>query len=209
MNFKRMVILSGLVVAMMAAAQIALAQEAPVAPSDSAVITSDQPGIPQKESDMQWAWGEVTNLDNQAGTVTLKYLDYETDQEKELVLVVDEKTVFENIKDFNALKLNDTLSIDYIVGTENRNIAKNISFETPEDTSSAPVAAVENNQPVTTPSSVSEQPVVKAAEPVVSPKEPASVESAPAPVVEPAPAPVEPPAAPVEPAAPVVQGQTQ
>lgn len=129
MNLKKAVFLFGFAIVMMAVAQIVFAEEGIVTPIDSGVITSSQQAASQKENDMQWAWGEVINLDDQAKTVTLKYLDYETDQEKELVLVIDEKTTFENIKDFNELKLNDTLSIDYVVGADNKNIAKNISFE--------------------------------------------------------------------------------
>ncbi|MCX5669652.1 MAG: hypothetical protein NTX89_06060 [Candidatus Omnitrophica bacterium] len=138
MNLKKVVVLSGFVIVLISTTgRIAFAEDAAVAPIDQAVITSDQQST-QKETDMQWAWGEVTNLDHQANTVTLKYLDYETDQEKDLVLVVDEKTTFENIKDFNELKLKDTLSIDYMVGANNKNIAKNISFEKPDVSSPVP-----------------------------------------------------------------------
>jgi len=168
MNLKKIVVLSGLTIVMMVTAQIILAEEAAVAPTDPAAITSNQETVSQKESDMQWAWGEVTNLDNQAKTITLKYLDYETDQEKELVLVVDEKTTFENIKDFNELKLKDTLSIDYLVGVDNKNIAKNISFEKPDASSSTPAA--ENSESVTSPSGTG-QPAVEAAEPAAVPSE--------------------------------------
>jgi len=138
MNLKNVIILSGFVIVLMANTQIVLAQEAVVAPAEPAEAASNQQDISQKEADMQWAWGEVTNLDNQAKTVTLKYLDYETDQEKELVLIIDEKTAFENIKDFSELKLKDTLSVDYIIEADNKNIAKNISFEKPDVSSPAP-----------------------------------------------------------------------
>ena len=134
MNLKKIVLLFGFVIVMLAARQTVFAEEAQVASLDQEVITSNQQSPALKESDMQWAWGEVTNLDNQAKTITLKYLDYETDQERELVLVVDEKTIFENIKDFNELKLNDTLSIDYLAAEDGKNIAKNINFEKPEAT---------------------------------------------------------------------------
>jgi hypothetical protein len=165
MNLKKVAVLSGFIIVMIAAAQIVLAQEAAVTPTDSPLITANQPVGLQKESDMQWAWGEVTNLDNQAKTVTLKYLDYETDQEKEMVLAVDEKTTFENIKDFNELKLKDTLSIDYLAGVDNKNIAKNISLEKP-DVSSSTLAPAENSQPVIPPL-VTEQPSGDVAAPAV------------------------------------------
>ena len=138
MNYKKFFILSGLTIFLMSTSQIVLAEETVVVPTDSVVITSNQDSVSLIESQMQWAWGEVVDLDNQVKTVTLKYLDYDTDQEKVLVLLVDEKTVFENIQDFNALKLKDTLSIDYIVGEGSKNIAKNINFEQPD----IPAAAV-------------------------------------------------------------------
>ncbi|MFH1281602.1 MAG: hypothetical protein ABIH91_02665, partial [Candidatus Omnitrophota bacterium] len=128
MNLKKVVVF-GLVMVMVALSQVVCAEEAVVEESGPEADISNQQAVLEKESDMQWAWGEVMNLDNQAGTVTLKYLDYETDQEKELVLVVDEKTTFENINDFGQLKPGDALSIDYTAGADNKNIAKNISFE--------------------------------------------------------------------------------
>ena len=160
MNLKKTVVLFGLVVMMAATGRMVFAEEAVVAPAaDPMVIDSNQQSTSPKETDMQWAWGEVTNLDNQANAVTLKYLDYETDQEKELVLIVDEKTTFENIKDFNELKLKDTLSIDYMVGADNKNIAKNISFEKPDISSSAPVPSEAAAPSLTQPTAQSETPV--------------------------------------------------
>lgn len=163
MNLKKAIILSGLVIVLMTATQLVFAQEPAPAAADSGMITSSQPAVLQKENDMQWAWGEVMNLDNQAKTITLKYLDYETDQEKDLILTVDDKTTFENIKSFDELKLKDTLSVDYMIASDNKNIAKNISLEKPEAASSS-VAASDNSQPLTPPTEAG-QPVVDAAQP--------------------------------------------
>ena len=148
MNLKKAVVLFGFVIVIMSVTRVVFAQDAAVALADPVAITSEQPASSQKEVDMQWAWGEVVNLDSQAKTITLKYLDYETDQEKELVLVVDEKTTLENIKDFGELKLKDTLSVDYILGADNKNIAKNISFEKPDALPSVQAPAVETSEPV-------------------------------------------------------------
>ena len=155
MDLKKAVVLWGVAIIVLGTTQIVFAEDAPSI--DQTMITSSQQPDLVKETDMQWAWGEVTNLDSQANTVTLKFLDYETDQEKELVLAVDEKTTFENIKDFSELKLKDTLSIDYTVEADNKNIAKNISFEKP-DVSSADL-------PKTTVSDLA-QPIVKSEIPV-------------------------------------------
>ena len=178
MDLKKLIALSGFVIVLISATgRIVFAEDAAVAPIDQTVITSDQQPT-QKETDMQWAWGEVTNLDNQANTVTLKYLDYEADQEKDLILVVDEKTTFENIKDFNELKLKDTLSIDYMVGENNKNIAKNISFERPDVLSPAPDLAqpiAQSEIPVDSSIAANEAPA-----PVESALAPAGQESVPA-----------------------------
>ena len=137
MDLKKFAFFSGFIVLIMITAVIAFAEEPVAAPENPAASPAGQTAAPKIENETQWAWGEVTNLDAQAKTLTLKYLDYETDQEKDLVLTVDEKTVFENIKSFDEIKINDTLSIDYTVGADGKNIARNINFEKPD---SAPVA---------------------------------------------------------------------
>lgn len=126
MNFRKILGIFVFIIFIAMATFVAFAEEAVVAASA------------QNEVDTQWAWGEVTSLGSQAKTLSLKYFDYETDQEKELVLTVDEKTAYENIKSFDEIKVKDTLSIDYAAGPENKNIAKNISFEKPDTLAPAP-----------------------------------------------------------------------
>jgi len=122
---------------------IAYAEEAGV----SAPLVSTEPNYPvQNDNNAQWAWGEVTNLDSQAQTLTLKYLDYETDQEKELLLSIDEKTTYENIKGLDGIKVKDTLSVDYAAGPGDKYIAKNISLESPDALPPAP-AQPDTNTP--------------------------------------------------------------
>jgi len=133
MEYKKFVNLSVFIISIIVISCVAFAQDAPAPAVDSSVtIPNQQPDLGQEKNDMQWAWGEITNLDNQAKTFTIKYLDYESDSEKEIILVVDESTVFENIKGLDELKLKDTLSIDYMIGVDNKNIAKNISLEKPD-----------------------------------------------------------------------------
>ncbi len=151
MNLKKFTVLSGFIILSMVTTLIAFAEEPVTAPTDSAAVPVDQQAAPKSENETQWAWGEVTNVDAQAKTLTLKYLDYETDQEKDLVLTVDEKTVFENIKSLNEIKINDTLSIDYMVGPDGKNIAKNINFEKPDSSPAAPAQAVEGTTPAAQP----------------------------------------------------------
>lgn len=88
---------------------------------------------PQAKSylDTQWRWGEVVSTDVVNKTLTIKYLDFETDQEKELSVVVDASTVYENVAALEEIQPKDILSVDFLV-TDSLNIAKNISIEKPE-----------------------------------------------------------------------------
>lgn len=152
MNFKQILVCGVVALMMLAAAQAVLAQEPEGDPATVQGPVDASQSTALKEEDLQWAWGEVVNLDPSVGTITLKYLDYETDQEKELQVVVDEKTTLENIKDLSELKIKDTLSIDYIAAADNRNLAKNISLEKTDETSTAvmpdePVAAALPDEP--------------------------------------------------------------
>jgi len=84
------------------------------------------------EADTQWLWGEVASMDTQKNELVVKYLDYETDQEKEITITVNDKTTYENAKILSDIKPKDTVGIDYTVGAEGKNIAKNISLEKPQ-----------------------------------------------------------------------------
>jgi len=90
------------------------------------------------EPETQWIWGEVVSVDTAAKKVLVKYLDYETDTEKEINIDVDDKTTYENVKSVDEIKPQDTLSIDYIINPDGRNIAKNISIEKPEGAQTLP-----------------------------------------------------------------------
>jgi hypothetical protein len=90
------------------------------------------------EPETQWIWGEVVSVDTAAKKILVKYLDYETDTEKEINIDVDDKTTYENVKSVDEIKPQDTLSIDYIINPDGRNIAKNISIEKPEGAQTLP-----------------------------------------------------------------------
>jgi hypothetical protein len=84
------------------------------------------------ETESQWIWGDVVSVDPVAKKLVVKYLDYETDTEKEINIELDDKTTYENVKSADEIKAMDTLSVDYTVSTGGKNIAKNISVERPE-----------------------------------------------------------------------------
>jgi len=109
-------------------------QNAPVAPS-----VTQAPPAAVTTPETQWVWGEIVSVDAAKNELVIKYLDYETDQEKEMAIGVDDKTAYENAKSLADVKSKDTLSIDYIVTADGKNVARNISVEKAE--SAAPAAA--------------------------------------------------------------------
>ena len=102
-------------------------------PAPVSSITPASPVAPVvTAAEAQWVWGEIVSVDVARSEVTIKYLDYETDQEKEMVLTADDKTTYENAQSLADIQPKDTLSIDYVVTADGKNIAKNISVEKAE-----------------------------------------------------------------------------
>jgi hypothetical protein len=90
------------------------------------------------EPQMEWLWGEIVSIDTANKIIVVKYLNYETETEKEISIAIDEKTAFENVKSLDELKPQDSVSIDYIISPEGKNLAQNISVEKPEPEEVAP-----------------------------------------------------------------------
>lgn len=82
-----------------------------------------------KEEDLEWVWGDVVSVDAEKGQFTAKYLDYETDTEKEIAFYIDEKTVFENAHNLGEIRPQDSASVDYAITNEGKNVARLISVE--------------------------------------------------------------------------------
>lgn len=99
----------------------------------AAAAPAEHPAAPETavstEPEMQWLWGEVVSVDAAGGQVIVKYLDYDTDTEKQMEIATDAKTTFENVKSLGEVKPQDTVSIDYTVTAEGKNIAGLISVE--------------------------------------------------------------------------------
>lgn len=115
--------------------QAKISQEAPLEVTQAPSVT---------EPDTQWLWGEVSSLDLLNNEITVNYLDYETDNEKEIKITFNDKTKLENINSLNDIKLHDTVSVDYAVSADGKYIVKNISVEKLEE---PPAAQKENTEP--------------------------------------------------------------
>ncbi|MDD5026937.1 MAG: hypothetical protein PHV58_00385 [Candidatus Omnitrophica bacterium] len=105
---------------------LALSQDEPEDKALSSVAPQEK-----NESDMQWVWGEVISVDTQNKTLALKYLDYDMDEEKELLIIADNLTSYENAKSLEEIRAKDSVSIDYI-SVAGKNTARSISLEKAE-----------------------------------------------------------------------------
>lgn len=83
-------------------------------------------------ADIQWLWGEVVSIDAGAKSLVVKYLDYDTDEEKTINISVTGETTFQEVKDFDGIKAQDTVSVEYEV-KEGKNCAKDITVEQIDD----------------------------------------------------------------------------
>ncbi len=102
---------------------LAYAQEKPEIPAQDVPAAASP-----EEENISWVWGEVKSVDPALSTATVIYMDYQTDEEKDLALEVNTQTKFEGVEDLSALKVGDTAGIDYSV-IDGKNIARNISVE--------------------------------------------------------------------------------
>ncbi len=85
--------------------------------------------VAQEEPEIQWVWGEVVLADPVSNRLTVKYLDYDTDQENEMVFAVNDKTTYENAVFLGDIKPGSPVGVDYIIDEEGNGIAVNISIE--------------------------------------------------------------------------------
>ena len=99
----------------------------------AAAIPAAAPSVLPVDSEMQWLWGEAVTVDIEKKEILVRYQDYDTDEEKEMIIVANDKTGFENVRSLAQVQPQDTLSIDYKVTADGRNIAKNISVEKAQD----------------------------------------------------------------------------
>ncbi|MEI6831100.1 MAG: hypothetical protein WCK61_00115 [Candidatus Omnitrophota bacterium] len=175
MNIARSLVITVFILFIAMGTFVVFAQETAILSPNDLAPASTLESPEDTEGNTQWVWGEVTNLDIKANTITLKYLDYENDQEKEFALVVDGNTAYENLKSFDEIKIKDTLSIDYKVTSDGKNLAKNISLEKsdilPADAQDSAVGNMPLSVPLQTAAPIMEQPIVESvtAAPEVAP----------------------------------------
>jgi len=131
--------------------------------------------MPTEET--KWIWAEVTAVDPANSKFTVKYLSYDSDEEKELTLITDANTKMENFKSLSEMTMGDNVSVDYISDASGKSTAKSISLQKskPAATATEPAATETVTSPgattnVTTENVVTETPQAPAT--VVAPVEP-------------------------------------
>ncbi|MFH1507883.1 MAG: hypothetical protein ABIG46_05620 [Candidatus Omnitrophota bacterium] len=93
------------------------------------LVGQDNPATLPAEAEMQWVWGEIVLLYPREKNMLIRYIDYETDTEKEVIINVDERTSYEGINSFFQLKEQDTVSVDYVIDNSDRALAQMVSVE--------------------------------------------------------------------------------
>ena len=95
---------------------------------------------PANEKKTEWVWGEVVSVDPAGKQIVIKHLDYESYEEVQTTLIINEKTLFENVTDLTGIKAGDHITVDYNVEGKN-NIADLVVVEKGE-AAPAPEASV-------------------------------------------------------------------
>lgn len=115
-HVRKTVLALGIAALVFSASQAAFCQEA------------DSVEQPDMQNETQWIWGEVVAVDSDKGEVSVTYLDYDTDEEKQITICVDGNTKYENVKSLAEINNQDAVSIDYLAQAD-KNIAQNISVD--------------------------------------------------------------------------------
>ncbi len=104
---------------------------------EASSLASVQEELPLEQNEQEeivevgagWAWGDVLFIDFDAGQFVVNYLDYDKLIKTDIVLFVDEKTVFENAHGLDRIEIDDSVSVDYIITDSDKNIARLITVE--------------------------------------------------------------------------------
>lgn len=131
------------------------AAEAP----ETVVLEPAQEKVPTNE----WVWGEVVSVDKDNKQFVIKHLDYDTYEEVQTTLKVDDKTLLENATDLSEIKQGDHVTVDYKIA-DGINTAGLVVVDKKELTEAS--AVVEAPAAVETPAPAAETAADSAVEPV-------------------------------------------
>jgi len=93
--------------------------------SQAVTLTEQEEEFPVED----WVVGDVVALDLEGNQLALIYIDYQTNEEKEITIGVDDKTRYENVNKLQDIKVGDVVRVDYRITPGGKNIASTISVE--------------------------------------------------------------------------------
>jgi hypothetical protein len=76
-------------------------------------VVPQAPEPPAAQKTTEWVWGEVVSVDKDNRQLTVKHLDYDTYDEIQTVLTLDDKTLLENVSDLGEVQPGDHVTVDY------------------------------------------------------------------------------------------------
>ncbi len=109
----------------------------------------------QEVDSTEWVWGEVVSTDANKKEVVIKHLNYDTYEEVQTTITLNDKTLLENAADLSAISSGDHVTVDYKV-QDGANVAGLIVVEKKE-------AATENTTETAAEAPKEEVPSVEAA----------------------------------------------
>ena len=86
-------------------------------------------GTPKLES----LYGEILAVNETAGSLTVQYYDYDTDEEKDVELALDKDTKLENAASIKDVKSGDWVDVSYAPGEGGKKLVKSIRVEKAEE----------------------------------------------------------------------------
>ncbi|HAJ57084.1 MAG TPA: hypothetical protein DCL35_04870 [Candidatus Omnitrophica bacterium] len=89
----------------------AVEQEIVSTPAEQEIVAA--PVEQAMEERSEWVWGEVVSVDSDNKQLTIQRLDYDTYEEVQTVLKIDDKTLLENVTDLGQIKPGDHVTVDY------------------------------------------------------------------------------------------------
>lgn len=89
-------------------------------------------------------YGEVQSVSGEAGSMTVQYYDYDSDEERSVVIVTDAGTKLENVAGVGEIKKGDWVDVTY-VSAGSGNLARSVFVEKEEEIPQEPVSASEVN----------------------------------------------------------------
>jgi hypothetical protein len=94
------------------------------------IYLSLNPGqVFSQQAPQRWLLGDVISLDLENNQLTVGYIDYNTNEGKEVTFAIDAQTRYENVNKLEDIKVGDVVVIDYRICCGGKTTALNISVE--------------------------------------------------------------------------------